>query len=59
MMFLTQQMDATNLGTTVGPNLLWNANTKPESVDYIVHSQKVNEIVAIIIESSDYFFPVN
>jgi len=49
------KMDSGNLSKTVGPNLLWKAG-KTDSVEYLVNSSKINDLVQILIDESDYFF---
>jgi hypothetical protein len=50
-------MDSGNLSKTVGPNLLWK-DSKGDSVEYLVKAGKVNHLVQLMIDESDYYFPV-
>jgi hypothetical protein len=49
-------MDSGNLSKTVGPNLLWKEG-KGDSVEYLVHSGKVNHIVQLMIDDFEHYFP--
>jgi hypothetical protein len=51
-------MDFGNLAKTVGPNLLWKiGGTDPTA--YLLDSNKINEIVQIMIENAEALFPVS
>jgi len=52
------KMDSGNLSKTVGPNLLWKEG-KGDSVEYLVNSGKINQLVQLMIDSYEFYFPNN
>lgn len=49
-------MDTGNISKTVGPNLLWREGG--DSVEYLVHSSKINDLVKVLIDEHHTVFPV-
>src|SRR5688572_21738570 len=50
-------MDSSNLSKTVGPNLLWREGGG-DSIDMLVNSAKINDLVKTLIDDYHFFFPV-
>lgn len=52
-------MDSSNLSKTIGPNLLWKfLKNSGDSVEYLINSTKINDIINIMIENYREFWPV-
>ena len=48
-------MDAGNLAKTIGPNLLWKVDGKPELAQF----QLINDLAQILVQSAQQLFPVS
>jgi WD40 repeat protein len=53
------KMDSSNLSKTIGPNLLWKfLKNSGDSVEYLINSTKINDIINIMIENYREFWPL-
>eukprot|EP01119_Soliformovum_irregulare_P007791 TRINITY_DN2027_c0_g1_i3.p1 TRINITY_DN2027_c0_g1~~TRINITY_DN2027_c0_g1_i3.p1 ORF type:complete len:564 (+),score=171.25 TRINITY_DN2027_c0_g1_i3:52-1743(+) len=50
------KMDSGNLSKTIGPNLLWKEGGG-DSIDYLVNSSKINDLVQYMVDNYRLLFP--